>query len=560
MKQETYDYIIVGAGSAGCVLANRLSEDGTTKVLVLEAGESDKKLWVRVPLGVGKILNDSRCVWSASTEPEKEMHGSRVYWPSGKLLGGSSSVNGMLFVRGHPQRYEEWEASGCPGWSWADTLPYFKRLENCEFGDPAYRGRGGPISVTRLTGDPISNAFLDSCESFGIPRTDDYNDFAAEGASPLQLSTGKGLRCSTAVGYLRPAMQRRNLQVLTGAVASQVVFSGTRAVGVRYRHGAEVRTAHARTEVLLCAGALRSPQLLELSGIGRAELLKEFGIPVVLDLPGVGENLQDHLMPRIAFECAQPITVNDLLLSRRRMVGAALRYLIFRDGLLATPSLTALAYARTRLDLPYPDVRLQTALVSGASRLSSSNDSGLDQHSGFHLGGYFLYPESRGRLHIASLDPAVQPRIEANYLSHPLDREVMVSVMKLLRKIAAQPALSRFIVKEVRPGREANTDNELLDYARRTGQTCWHPTGTCRMGSGTDAVVDAECRVKGVAGLRVVDASVIPFMVASNTNVPTIMVAERVADLIKNAVSQEAPEINVPAPRRSEHTLNELQG
>lgn len=544
---QTYDYVIVGAGSAGCVLANRLSEQPDTTVLLLEAGQTDAGLWVRVPLGVGKILNDSRMVWSASTEPEKEMHGNRLYWPSGRVLGGSSSVNGMIFVRGHPKRYDEWQASGCPGWGWDGVLPYFMRLEDCEFGDPAYRGRGGPISVTRLAGDPLSNAFLDACESAGIRRTEDYNDVNAEGASHLQLSTGKGLRCSAAVGYLRPVLRRPNLHVQTGALASQIVFSGTRATGVRYRQGGETRLAQARREVLLCAGALRSPQLLELSGVGNGELLREFGVRVVRHLPGVGENLQDHVMARVGFECAKPLTVNDLLLSRTRMLGAALRYLVFRDGLLATPSLTALAYARTRPGIPYPDVRMQTGLISGSSRLSANKDTGLDAHSGFHLGGYFLYPESRGHLHIASLDPAIQPRIQANYLSHPLDREVMLSVMKMMRRVATQPALARFIVREVRPGAEVTSDDELLDYARRTGQTCWHPTGTCRMGTDANAVVDEQCRVVGVEGLRVVDASIMPFIVASNTNIPTIMAAERAADLIKGRVGQEVAPIREAA-------------
>jgi choline dehydrogenase len=533
---DAYDYVIVGAGSAGCVLAARLTEDPAVRVLLVEAGPKDPLLNTRIPLLVGRILSDDRYLWRAATEPEPELYGNRVDWPSGRVLGGSSSVNGMVFVRGHPKRYDEWAAAGCPGWSFDDALPYFRRLEDCSFGEAALRGRDGPIGVTKLQADAVTASFLASCNAVGIANTDDYNDRAAEGASTLQLSTRNGFRCSAASAYLRPAARRPNLRVINDALVMRVTFDDVRATGVEYVQGGERRVAAAHAEVLLCAGAIRSPQLLELSGIGDSMVVRALGLRVVRHLPAVGENLQDHLMPRIAFECREPVTVNDLVRDRWRLVPAALRYVLKRDGLFATPSLMALAYVRTRPGLPYADARLQFSLMSSVSRVSKDRDSGLDPHSGFHLGGYGIYPESRGRLHAQSTDPSISPRIEAHYLSTAGDREVALAVMKLLRRIAAQPPLQEHIVREVRPGPSTRSDEELLDYVRRTGQTCWHPTGTCRMGSDEQAVVDTELRVRGVQRLRVVDCSVFPFIVASNTNVPVLMLAEKAADLIRQGV------------------------
>ena len=529
---EVYDYVIVGAGSAGCTLAARLTENGKYSVLLLEAGGSDRRLWVRVPLGVGKLLNDEQYVWKANTEPQAELHGNKLYWPSGRIIGGSSSVNGLVFVRGHPAKYDEWRATGCPGWGYAEVLPYFKKLEDCGFGDPKVRGRGGPIAVTEVAGGPISDAFVEACGEAGYPRVADYNAHLPDGAAPLQVNTRNGLRCSASVAYLAPAMRRSNLRVVTSALATRIAFEGARATGVSYFIGGEQQEARARREVLVTAGAIRSPQLLELSGIGDAALLRERGIDIVAHLRGVGRNLQDHLMPRITFECNRAITVNDMLRSPFKLAEALLRYAIFRDGLFATTTLTALAYVRGRAASPYPDIRLQSALISAESRFSTSIKTGIDPFPGFHIGGYFIYPASRGELHIGSRDANEAPKIRANYLADPLDREMIVTVLKLARKIASQPALARLIVRETRPGPTVATDDELLDYARRTAQTCWHPSGTCRMGSDGDAVVDPELRVRGIGGLRVIDMSVMPFLTASNTNIPAIMIAEKGADLV----------------------------
>jgi len=527
-----FDYVVIGAGSAGCALAARLTEGGQHTVALLEAGKSDRHLWVRVPLGVGKLLNDEKYVWKTYTEPERELHGNKLYWPSGRILGGSSSVNGLVFVRGHPAKYDEWRATGCPGWGYADVLPYFKKVEDCPFGDGAVRGRGGPIGVRELGGDAISDAFVDACVEAGYARVADYNADVPEGAAPLQISSRNGLRCSAVDGYLAPAARRANLRVITDALATGIVCEGTRARGVTFIHGGERRRVDARREVIVAAGAVRSPQLLELSGIGDATVLQRLGIPVVAHLPGVGRNLQDHLMPRITFECNRPITVNDMLGNPLKLAGSLLRYLFFREGLFATTSLTALAYVRGRAASRYADIRVQSALISAESRFSTSIKTGIDAFSGFHIGGYFIYPESRGELHADSLDAHNAPKIHANYLSAPLDREMIVAVLKVIRKIAAQPALAKIVVRETRPGPTVATDDELLDYARRTAQTCWHPTGTCKMGTGPDAVVDPELRVHRMQGLRVIDMSVVPFITASNTNIPTFMIAERGADLV----------------------------
>ena len=530
MNDGTYDYIVVGAGSAGCALASRLSERRDLSVLLIEAGGYDRHHWVRIPLGIGKILADERFVWKYETEGEPHLDDRKLYWPHGRLLGGSSSVNGMLFVRGEPNRYDQWSESGCPGWSYAELLPTFKKIEDYRTGDPVYRGTGGPVTVTRIgLDDPVSRAFERACREAGLPANPDYNAMRTEGVASVQLNTRRGLRCSSARAYLHPTLKRRNLEVRCNASVRRLATSGNRVSGVVVSSGAGEMEVTARNEVILSAGALHSPQLLELSGIGNGKVLRRHGVGVVKHLPGVGENLRDHLQSRITFECNAPVTANDLLRSRRHAAKAMARYALTRGGLFATSSFKVHAFARSRPQAAYPDLRVQCALVSGPSRYVGD---GVDPFSGFHIGAYYINPESRGYVHIRSPDPEEPPAMQANYLDHPDDRAASTSAMQIVRRISRQPALQSVIVREVRPGPGVSSHDEFLEFVRGTGQTCWHPVGTCRMGAGADAVVDAELRVHGMAGLRVADASVMPFHVSSNTNVPAMVIGERAADLI----------------------------
>ena len=525
-----FDYIIVGAGSAGCVLANRLTADARTTVLLLEAGPRDTDPWIHVPLGYGKLFRKPSVNWSYWSEPEPQLNGRRIFTPRGRVLGGSSSINGLVYTRGQPEDFDDWET---PGWSFGELLPYFRKSED-QAGEglrsDALHGRGGPLAVSDQS-EPheLCDAFIEAAVQAGHPRNPDFNGAQQEGAGYQQLTARNGRRCSTATGYLKPVLRRENLIVVTDALVSKILFEGKKAFAVQYVKGEKQIQAKANREIILCGGAINSPQLLQLSGVGPAALLGEHGIPVVLDQPNVGEHMQDHFQARIVLKCTRPVTVNDDMQSWWRMARMGLRYAFLRKGPLAVSAGYAGGFWRTRPELKRPDVQTHF-LTFSTDRMGEK----LHPFSGFTASICQLRPTSRGSVRIRSSDPREAPAIRYNYLATGHDRRTMTGGMRLLRRILEQPAIRPYIAAEHVPGAQVQTDDEWLAYFRDAGTTIYHPTCTARMGTGAEAVVDSHLRVKGLEGLRVVDASVMPAVVSGNTNAAVIAIAEKAADLMAN--------------------------
>jgi choline dehydrogenase len=529
---ENFDYIVAGAGSAGCVMAARLSENPKHRVLLLEAGPKDTSPWIHMPMAYAKLFAHPKLNWMYESEPEPELQNRTMYQPRGKVLGGTSSINGMVYMRGNPADYDEWRQRGCTGWDWDSILPYFMKAEDQERGPSDAHGVGGPLRVSE---HPVrwklAEHFVAAAVEAGLPANDDFNSGRQDGAGHFQCTMKQARRWSTAAAYLGQAKHRPNLTIETEALATKILVEGNKAVGIQYRQRGTLREARTNAEVVVCGGVFNSPQLLQLSGLGPGALLRQHGIPVVRDMPGVGNQLQDHFYVRMAYRCTKPMTLNDVGNSFVRRTAAGIQYFLTHSGPLASNGICAGGFAKSDERLSRPDIQLNFSTWSFQAR----DNSGVKPHPwpGFSVSAVHLRPDARGHVRIKSPDPSAPPSILFNFLKTPYDLDALRSGMRLVRKITEQPAIAPLVAGEILPGPAIQTDQDFETAIRANGLSNLHPVGTCRMGPDPEAVCDPRLRVNGVERLRVVDASVMPAVPAGNTNAPTIMIAEKAAEMMK---------------------------
>lgn len=523
-----FDYIVVGSGSAGSAVAGRLAESKKYKVLVLEAGPKDANMWIHIPIGYGKTMFDKRYNWQFYTEPQAELMGRQVYQPRGKTLGGSSSINGLVYVRGQAEDFDDWEAQGNTGWGWQDILPYFVRSETNERGASSHHGDQGPLGVSNIRGKhELVEAFIRAGQELGIPRNDDFNGPQQEGGGYYQLTTRGGLRCSAAKAYLRPLLSNGYLTVEVNAQATRLLFDGKKVIGVEYLQDGKRHQALADKEVILSAGAIQSPQLLQLSGIGPKDLLQQYGIPVVYDNPEVGANLQDHLQVRFIYKCTKPITTNDQIRTLWGRMKVGLQWIFQKKGPVAAGIQLGGMFAKACSDATRPDVQYHFGTISADLVAGKPHD-----FSGFTISMCQLRPSSRGTVHIQSADPLAAPKIDPNYLSTEHDKQVMDAGVQLTQQLVSTGAMQAYIEDLYRPATALESAEQRLQFVRETATTIFHPVGTCRMGPDEQSVVDTRLRVRGVQGLRVVDASIMPSLLSGNTNAGSMVIGEKAADMI----------------------------
>ncbi len=522
-----FDYVVVGGGTAGCVVAARLSESGTHRVALIEAGGEDNSFWIHTPIGYGKLYDDPKYNWTYESEPEPELAGGRSYLPRGRVLGGTGSINGMIYVRGHREDFDGWRQLGNAGWSFDEVLPYFKKSEDNVRGADAYHATGGPIRVEYTRRHELADAFVEAAVQAGFPRNDDVNGASADGFGYNQVTIRGGRRSGTATEYLRPARRRPNLKVILHALATRVLFRDSRAVGVEFRRHGVVESVSARREVILSGGTFNSPQLLQASGVGPADLLRSHGIPVVANMTGVGSNLQDHFQLTVGYRCTRPVTVNDVVNSPLRRTAMGIQYLLFRKGLMATNATLAGGGIRTDPSFASPNCRLQLRLWGRSITGRSKERMGLHPFSSFIVSATMVHPDNRGTVRIKGSDAAVAPEIRFNYFVSERDRRACVAALKSIRKVMSMPAIAHYVAEEMSPGPQCISDADLIEFCRNRGNTNHHQVGTCKMGVDDQAVVDPRLRVRGIAGLRVIDASIMPTIVGGNTNATTVMIAEK---------------------------------